>query len=779
MKKKKSKKKNKHPFRSWLTKFLVIIVLLFGGLISCFILLIKVGVFGELPNNDQLANIKNNLSTEIISADGNVIGKFFLQERTKISINDISPNVINALVATEDARFFEHNGIDYRSLIRVLIKTVILQDRSGGGGSTITQQLIKNLFPREHFGILSIPVAKTKEIILALRMEKLFSKEELLVLYLNTVPFGDNVYGISAASKRFFNKKTIQLQEHEAAVLIGMLKANYTYNPRIFPEKSLSRRNLVLRQMNKYGYLKDDLLHEKQKEPLSLDYQSKAQRQESGSYYKEQIRNEVLSWIKTYRKPDGTTYNIYTDGLRIYTTIDSRIQKYAVDAMSSHLKELQRSFANHWKNENPWDDDPSIINSPLKKLSVYRKLKKAGLSENEILDSLRQPRKMEVFSWDGTIEKQLSTIDSLSYYLSMLQTGVIAMDPQNGQIKAWIGGNDFDYFEFDHAKESTKRQVGSTFKPIVYATALESEFKPCDYVSAARTVYEDFEGWTPNNSDSTENLKKYSYKGALASSVNTVTVKVLEETGLNEVINTARNLGITSALPAVPSIALGTPSISLLEMTRAYSVFANGGDLRKSGLIMSIEDAEGNVLVEFESEEPETALSTETSALITDMLREVIDHGTGGRIRWKYELKNELAGKTGTTQSNADGWFVGYNPKLVIGVWVGADDPRIRFRTTSLGSGSNMALPIFAKIFQEINKDQSLSEISQATFDELPASLAKLLDCENEKEDKSFIKNLLGKENKEKINKKKFGEEKQSFLDKVGSLFRNKKKKKN
>lgn len=739
-----------------------------------FILLVAQGLFGEIPSQEQLKNIQNHLATEVYSADDQLIGRFYIQERTGVSFDEISKHVLDALVATEDARFYSHNGIDVRSLIRVLIKTVILQDRSGGGGSTISQQLAKNIFPREEYGIWTIPVVKVKESLIARRLEKVYTKEEILALYLNTVPFGDNVYGIETASKRFFNTPAQKLKLTEAAVLIGMLKANYTYNPRLFPERSLGRRNVVLAQMNKYGYIDDEQFQLAKALPLGLDYRDTKERKQLAAYFKERIRKELQLWIKVNPKADGSHYNIYTDGLKVTTTLDARLQRYAEEAMRKSMRELQGVFDNHWKNTKPWEEDPAILQSALDRHPAYQRLKKQGLSATEIKGELNKPQLTRLFSWEGDLEKEISSLDSLKYYLQLLQTGIVALDPHNGNIKAWVGGIDHNYFQYDHVNESTKRQVGSTFKPFVYAAALENGFDPCKHVSASRTVYTNLEGWTPGNADTKENVLKYSFKGALAQSVNTVTVKVLEDTGLKETISLARRLGINSDLPEVPSIGLGTPSISLLEMTQAYAVFANGGSRITPRIITKITDKDGNTLEEFIPEEPAEVMEEGTAAMINAMLREVVDAGTASRIRWKYGLKNSLAGKTGTTQSNADGWFIGYNPQLVVGVWVGADDPRIRFRTTNLGSGANMALPIFANIFQKLNADKNLSAISKARFDPLPHNLEKKLDCVNSKEDKTFIQDLLGIKKKEKVKEKEFGEEKKGFFEKIGSIFKKK-----
>jgi len=744
---------------------------------SIFVWLVSSGSFGPIPGNEELSSIKNNLATEIYSEDGKVIGRYFLQQRTPTRYENISSEIIDALVATEDARFYSHNGVDYRSLLRVLVKTVILQDRSGGGGSTISQQLAKNLFPRENHDKFYLAVRKVKESIIAYRLENLYSKEEILTLYLNTVPFGENIFGIEMASKRFFSKKASNINAKEAAVLVGMLKANHTYNPRLFPENATSRRNVVLSQMNKYGYLSDDSLNVLSGEPLDLNYRIINSGDNSAAYLREQLRTKVEAWCAANTKPDGSNYNMYTDGLKIYTTIDSRLQKYAEKAVNKHLKSLQNSFDRHWGNQEPWSHNPSILIRSVKSTPHYQQLESKGFTHDEIMQEFNNPYPMKVFTWEGEVEKQLSPLDSVKHYLSMLQTGVVALNPRSGAIKTWIGGINFDYFKYDHVKKSTKRQVGSTFKPFVYAAALESGADPCELVPARKTVYKNLANWSPDNADTTENELKYSYKGALTYSVNTVSVKVLEDVGIDKAIGLAKNMGVENELPEVPSIALGTADLSLIEMVTTYSAFANGGNKVSPYLINRIEDNEGNVLYEAQPRKGERVMSENTAQLINAMLQSVVDQGTAGRLRWKYKLSNDLAGKTGTTQSNADGWFIGYNPELVMGVWVGADNPGIRFRSTALGSGANMALPIFGETFSQIRNDKKLRHYANSNFQPLTSNQKEALDCELYKEDKNFFERLLNTDLTKKEKVKEFDDEKKKkkgLFKKIGDLFKKK-----
>ncbi|WP_317191634.1 transglycosylase domain-containing protein [Fulvivirga sediminis] len=758
------------------------------GLISVPLLLvlfyysIKGGVFGELPADHILSKIENNVATEIYSADSVLIGRFYLQERTRTDYDNISPNVINALVATEDARFYEHDGVDNRSLLRVIFKTLLLGDRSSGGGSTITQQLAKNLFPRKDHGFLSMPVTKIKEAITARKLETIYNKKQILAMYLNTVPFGENIYGIEMASKRFFNKKAKYLKPQEAAVIVGMLKANYTYNPRLFPEKSLKRRNVVLYQMLKYNYLDEQQYNSLKKKPLEINYTKITHNTGIATYFREYLRSELEDWCEKNTKPDGSTYNLYTDGLKVYTTINSSIQKYAEAATSSHMKELQQIFNNHWNTGNPWNAQKSLLTAAIHSSHRYKQLKRKGLKEKEIIEQLNKTVPMKLFSWNGDQEVKMSPIDSIKHNLTMLQTGTMAMNPDNGDILAWVGGIDYEYFKYDHVNINTKRQAGSTFKPFVFAAALEAGVDPCDFVSGEKTTYTNHSDWSPGNASADEYNKKYTFKGALAHSVNTVSVKVLEEAGIENTIDLAHRAGVISELPEVPSIALGTAPVSLMEMVSAYCTFANGGYAVKPRYITAITDSRGKVIKRVKEEKSKNrVIKEETSMMISSLLQAVVDEGTGARYRSKYKMTNDFAGKTGTTQSNADGWFIGYNPEIVIGTWVGADNPSIHFNSTGLGSGASMALPIVAKLLDKIQDNKKLRPMGYAKFSPLPDRLARYLDCEAEKEDKQFMQWLFGKKDgQDEENTATFGEEeeeeKKNIFNKIGNIFKKKKK---
>jgi penicillin-binding protein 1A len=655
-----------------------------------------------------------------------------VQDRTQVNYEDISPLVIDALISTEDVRFFKHNGIDFVSLGRVLVKSILLQDESSGGGSTITQQLAKNLYPRRQYWMCSMLVNKLREALVAKRLEGLYSKKEIITLYLNTIPFADNTYGIQAAAKRFFSTNAKDLTLDQAAVLIGMLKATHYYNPRLFPKKSLARRNVVMAQMNKYNMLKNGRTDSLQRLPLNLKFSRVTHVKEFAPYFREYLKQVVEKWCEQNTKADGTPYNLYTDGLKIYTTIDSKLQRYAERAVVKQMTELQAQFFDQWGNEKPWKDDESSIADAVRRSPKYKSLKEAGHPEKEILSIMSEPVPTRIFSWQGERDAEISPIDSIKHHLQFLNAGFLAMEPSTGEIKAWVGGIDHDFFQYDHVKTSTKRQVGSIFKPIVFATAIEQGISPCELIPAGQQTYIDDEGveWRPRNTQYDYDVE-YSMRGALAYSVNTVSVKLIQRAGIDNTINVARNMGIQSEIPDVPSIALGSSSISLMEMTAAYSCFVNEGVSSMPFFITSIQDREGNIFTNFRPEgSGKQAFSKETALKVRHMLQTVVQEGTASRLRWKYGVYNDMAGKTGTTQANADGWFIGMTPKLVIGTWVGADDQRIRFKNTSLGQGSNTALPMAAYFLKEVNDDKEYKEITRARFPALPYSIRKDLGCD-------------------------------------------------
>jgi len=707
------------------------VTLFLGPPIACFLILITV-VLIDSPGKTELGRIQNQVASEVYSADSVLLGRYYTQDRTEVRYEAIAPSVIDALIATEDVRFYQHEGVDYISLGRVLFKSILQQDESSGGGSTITQQLSKNLYPRKRYWVLSMLVNKLREVITARRLEKLYSKKELITMYLNTIPFADNTFGIQAAAQRFYSTTASGLTIDQAAVLVGMLKATTSYNPRVYPERAFHRRNVVLSQMVKYKMLEKKSADSLLVKPIDLKINKVSHHMGLAPYFREYLKSELLIWCRNNKKEDGSPYNLYTDGLRIYTTINSKLQTYAENAVAEQMAIVQKQFFDHWGKEKPWKGKEVVVQDAIRRSARYKRLKQQGMGEEEIINAMKKPVPMRLFSWNGEQEATVSPIDSIEHTLQFLNAGFLAVEPGSGAVKAWVGGIDHDYFQYDHVKISTKRQVGSTFKPIVYAMALEKGIQPCELISAGQQTYIDKEGvkWTPRNTQNDYQVE-YTMRGALAYSVNTVAVKLIDQAGVDNTIKLARKMGITSELPDVPSIALGSSSISLFEMTGAYACIANEGVASPPYYINTIEDLEGNKFENFKQPGAgERAFSPETARLVTRMMQSVVHEGTASRLRWKYGVYNDVAGKTGTTQANADGWFMAMTPKLVIGTWVGADDPRIRFRLTELGQGSSTALPMAAFFLKQVNKDPAFKDITNAKFKPLPSALSQELNCD-------------------------------------------------
>ncbi len=712
------------------------------ALYICLYLLIYFGAFERIPIEAELLNIDQPVASEIYSADSVLLGKYYIQNRSEVAYEDISPWMIQALICTEDARFYRHSGVDHRSLARVLFKSILLQDRSAGGGSTLSQQLAKNLFPRKKYGILTIPVNKIREAIIARRLERIYTKEEILTLYLNTVSFGESAYGVGTAAKRFFNRSPSELRIEQAATLVGMLKATSFYNPRLHPERAKERRNVVLDQMAKYSMIDQRTEDSLQRIPLELDYQLYTPSDGLAPYFRATIASDIKDILREYARDGGKLYNLYTDGIRIYTTLDSRLQQYAEEAVSEHMQGLQKTFFRHWKDQKPWGNDLSVIERATRRSDRYQTLTARGFSSENIIEAFAKPSDMRVFSWEGSRDTIMSAIDSIMYYAQFLNAGFQAVDPFSGEIKAWVGGIDYHYFQYDHVL--ARRQVGSTFKPIVYAAALENGFSPCKYLDNTKQVYEAYEGWSPGNADG-EYGGSYSLAGGLTHSVNTITVSLLMDIGVEAVIRQAYLMGIKSELPEEPSIALGTAELNLSEMLSVYSTFANGGFATESKYLSRVEAADGTVIFEKqeESQLQRRVMSERTAQLMLEMLQAVVDSGTARDIRYRYGIRGPVAGKTGTTQAHADGWFIGFTPHLVAGVWVGAEDPKVRFRSMQLGQGAKTALPIWAKFMQRVKADPSLKTFQVDTFSQTDIFTLSELDCpmymEEQEEDRNFF----------------------------------------
>lgn len=728
--------------------FLIGFVAIFTGILL-FLLSVYLGAWGKLPDKEELSNFQYQQASEVYTKDSILIGKYYLYDRQPIAFEEFSKHTLDALVSIEDERFYNHSGIDYKSLLRVAIKTLLMQDQSSGGGSTISQQLAKNLYPRKERASTNIVVNKVKEMIIASRLEAIFSKEEILTHYLNTVSFGDNTFGIESASLKFFNKKTNALKVEEAAVLIGMLKATYGYNPRIFPENSRARRNLVLEVMTDNNFLekakKDSLINL----PLQLNYRKFDYSEGLAPYFREEVRKILSKWV-TAEKEKGNTYNIYTSGLKIYTTLNYQMQMLAEETMQKHMASLQRSFEKSYGNKGPWKTNRKIIDKAVRNSEPYKKLVAKGLTHEETWDSLSIKRKITLTDWSGERTVDASVIDSIQHYMKFLNTGSLAIDAETGAVRTWIGGINFKQYKFDHIAQS-RRQVGSTFKPIVYTAALETGIPPCAYFSAREIEYENLKGWSPSNSgDKDEAYLNYSMEEALSKSVNTVAVKVLEATGIENVLTQAKKMGVFSELPNQPSVALGTGEIYLNELAGVYASYINDGKAVLPYLIESITNRKDSVLVNFQPKIARNrAFSKQTEQIMVEMMKSTINTGTAKRIRSTYKLTNDIAGKTGTTQNNKDAWFVALTPKLVHITWVGLDKHEIGFKNTSIGQGANAALPLFALWYKELNKDRSFDHITKARFEKPNSFVLDQLNCEPVKKD-GFLKRLFTNPKKKK-----------------------------
>ena len=715
----------KKPFSTWrfLIKSGIQLVLLGIFLSSFFVLLVWFGMFGSLPGKEDMTNIENHTASEVFSADGRLMGRYFIENRLSIGNKNISPHVINALIATEDSRFFEHKGIDYISLGRVLFKTMIARNRSQGGGSTISQQLARNLFPRTGNSMFDLTVSKVKEIIIANRLEKIYNKDQILNLYLNTVSFGEEIFGIETASQRFFSKSAGDLYPYEAATLVGMLAANTAYSPRLYPEQSRKRRNIVLRRMKEQGWIDSGDYSKWITEPIHLNYRRIDHNTGIAPYFRDILQKELENYLK---ENFGDSINLYTSGLRIHTSIESEVQAYAEEAVRLQMNRLQKEFNEHWKNQSPWDKSTGLFIESVRKSTRYRKLLTAGHNETEIMHLLAKP--ISTLPGDPEGKKgKLSPLDSIRQSLLTLHAGFLAIDPTTGFLLAWVGGIDHKEFQYDHV--TSKRQVGSTFKPIVYAAALEKGIKPCDFFSNEKRIYENYDDWSPSNSEGSYD-GYYSMKGALVHSINTVSAELILQTGIPRVIELAKEMGIDSPIPEVPSIALGAANISLKEMIYAYSSFLNQGQPVNPVGIIKVEDSNGNVLYNHKPSPPgEAVISNETALTMIHMLKEVVDSGTARTLHSVYHLRADLGGKTGTTQNNADGWFIGFTPNIIAGCWVGAENPSVHFRTTNLGQGAHTALPIFARFVHKLENSPHHEAYTSGTFPLLPPHLVKEFDC--------------------------------------------------
>jgi len=735
--------------------------ILFVSGILVFILLFLLaswGALGEMPDHTRLENPETNLATEIISSDGKTLGKFYFNDnRTPVAYEDLPEHLVNALIATEDIRYYKHSGIDSRGTLRALLG-------GGGGASTITQQLAKQLFTKQvSKNKFERAFQKVKEWVIAIRLERQYTKEEIITQYFNIYDFGNYGDGIRSAARIYFNKEPQDLDIKESAMLVGMFKNSSFYNPRAHrnPIGTRNRRNVVLAQMHKYGFISKEVMDSLQKTELDLSYTPESHDKGIATYFREYLRSFMKEWVnqEKNKKPDGSKYNINSDGLKVYTTIDSRMQAYAEKAVEQHMPRLQAEFDHqNTPKRNPTApflelEQPEIdklLKDGMRRGERWRILREQGKSTKEIEASFYEPVPMTIFKWiDGKpdeVDTVMKPIDSMRYYKSFLRPGMMSMDPKTGHVKAWVGGMDYKHFKYDMVKQG-KRQVGSTFKPFVYATAIDQlQLSPCDSfprspITIEAEKYGNPEPWTVKNSDGNYSGIQ-TLKDALASSTNTVTARLMNEIGPQPVVEMAEKLGVEQEILPVPAIALGTPDLSVYEMVAAYSTFANKGIYNKPVMVTRIEDKNGTVLYQF-TPESKDVLSEEVAYVTVNLMQGVTEGGSGTRLRhnwavnqieykeiitgYPYEFDNPIAGKTGTTQNHSDGWFMGMVPNLVTGVWVGAEDRAAHFKTINYGQGASMALPIWGLYMKACYEDEALG-VSKDEFEE-PSNLSINIDC--------------------------------------------------
>jgi penicillin-binding protein 1A len=774
----KKKKPKTTSFKPFIKAFWI---LFFGGVLALALvfLLASWGVFGEMPTFERLENPQTNLATEIISSDGETLGKFFLEDnRTDVPYSDLPQNLVQALIATEDARFYDHSGVDARGTLRAVL---FLGTR--GGASTISQQLARQLF----VGVRSKNVAeavvqKIKEWVIATRLERNYTKEEIISMYLNIYDFGYNADGIRSASKIYFGKEPKDLRTEESALLVGMLKNSSLYNPIRREELTVERRNTVLSQMEKYEYISEAERDSLTGLKMDINFNPENHREGLATYFRMYLQGWLKDWVSKNPKParegERDTWNIYLDGLKVYTTIDSRMQANAESAVQEHMKRLQAEFfVQNTPDRNPTtpfldltsDEIRGIMDRGMKSSERWRAMSREGKSEDEIRASFNKQTEMTVFDWNSPgMEKDtvMTPLDSIRYYKTFLRSAMMSMEPQTGHVKAWVGGINYRHFQYDNVIQGS-RQAGSTFKPFIYAAAIDQlRRSPCDTLPDTQycieaNKYGNPEPWCPKNSDGKYSGQSYTLKRALANSVNTVTAQLIDEVGPKPVVSIVKNLGLTSEIPEVPSIALGTPDFNVYEMVGAYGAFANQGVYVKPVMVTRIEDKNGTVLYEY-TPQTKDVLSQDVAYAMVDLLKGVTEGGSGTRLRhtfakenrvykevmtgYPYELTNPIAGKTGTTQNQSDGWFIGMVPNLVTGVWVGGEERATHFKTIYYGQGASMALPIWGLYMKQNYENPDLG-VSLADF-EKPEELTIRVDCnkpvEEEEENQELEDDLEG-----------------------------------
>ena len=738
-------------------------------------LLAMVWAFADIPSFEELENPDSKLATQVIAEDGEILTTFHIENRSFVTHEELSPNLVHAAVATEDVRFYNHSGIDFRALARVAFKTVLGGNSGQGGGSTITQQLAKTLYPRQDVSskipgmhIVKMVWIKLKEWITAVKLERNYTKDEIMTMYMNQVFFGSNAYGIKAASQTFFGKSPKDLTVEESATLVGMVNKPTRYNPAINPDKSLVRRNFVISQMEKADFLTKAERDSIQQIPIALSYQIQDHNAGLGPYFRDMLRRTMnakkpkrssyaqhedyvvdsllwaddglYGWLNKNKKADGSSYNLDKDGLRIYTTINYKMQKYAEEAVAEHLgKDLQKSFWRElrWKTNKPFSNDipQETIDQLMKQArrwsDRYRIMKNNGVSEADIRKSFDVPVQMRVFSWgrNGYIDTVMTPNDSIKYYKSHLRAAFMAIEPNTGHVKAYVGGPNYRYFKYDNVRQG-KRQVGSTIKPFLYTLAMQEGMSPCDkVVNVPQTFMVGDTTWTPKSTDKDEWIgQTVTLKWGLTKSSNNISAYLMKQYGPNAMVEMMRKMGVGSFLDPVYPLCVGSADISVYEMVAAYNTFPSKGVYVSPIFVTRIEDSMGNVLGEFNNQKRE-AVSEYTAYLMANLMQGVVNSGTGVRLRAKYGLKGEIAGKTGTTNDQSDGWFIGYTPSLTAGVWVGAEDRQVHFESLSLGGGSNMALPIWGLFMQKVMKDGTLGVYETDRFI-APPGISLNLDCD-------------------------------------------------
>ncbi|MCD8206734.1 MAG: transglycosylase domain-containing protein [Bacteroidales bacterium] len=776
--------RTKKRITHWFWAIITIPVAIFAIVLLC------VWAFADIPSFEELENPDNKLATQVIAEGGEVLNTFHIENRAFVPYEDISPNVVHAVVATEDARFYTHSGVDFRGLARVMVRTLLLGDRGQGGGSTVTQQLAKTLYPRDEMSddgklVRNFKLVKTKlkEWITAVKLERNYTKDELMDMYLNAVFFGSNAYGIKTAAQTFFAKNPIDLNIEESATLVGMINKPTRYNPAINPEQALVRRNFVIGQMKKAGYIETNYQRDSICAiPIALSFHVQDHNAGIGPYFRDMLRrvmnakepkktayreredyvtdslrwadDPLYGWLNKNKKSDGSSYSLDKDGLKIYTTINYKMQQYAEEAVAEHLgKELQPAFFRdiRWKRDKPFSDDvdskvvESLMAQARRWSDRYRSMKAAGASEEDILKSFDVRTNMRLFSWNqaGYIDTVMTPNDSIRYYKSIIRAGFVVFEPHTGHVLAYVGGPNYRYFKYDNLRQG-KRQVGSTIKPFLYTLAMQEGMSPCDRVNLVPQTFivgnEASDVWTPQSTDKDEMIgKTVTLKWGLTNSSNNVSAYLMKQFGPAAMIEMMRKLGISNYLPEVPSLCVGSCDLSPFDMVAAYNTFPSKGVYIEPLFVTRIEDNLGNVIGEFQSHKKE-AVSEQTAYLMANLMQGVVNHGTATRLRWRYGLKGEIAGKTGTTNDQSDGWFIGYTPTITAGAWVGAEDRQVHFRSLALGSGANMALPIWGIFMTKVLADGDLgvSELDRFTA---PVGMRLDLECDGSENDTATVEN--------------------------------------